>query len=307
MAFYPFGPIVPAGTPMGPPRPFSQSEWDKATEEVQNLYANNGYIYAQVRARGGPADRQRRQAGDRSALDHPGGISGHDQQDGDRRQRRDPRAGHPRSDRDAAGRPLQPRPTHPLVSERLQPRLLPAAVAVARREAGRQRRRRGHRVPGRGEANRQHQLRRVAGAGHRGRRLPGTGGAEPLRPRQARPPPVAVREEHQRFHAELHRPEHQREPDLRDDLALRLPGPVHHRRSRTPEADRWLHPVRLPVPRLPLHPHLHLVLVPADPLQRGVGGSSGSLQLQLPAPAPRSGSAFSGTPGSACRSPRAAR
>ena len=33
---------------MGPPRPFSRSDWDKATEAVQNLYANNGYIYAQV-------------------------------------------------------------------------------------------------------------------------------------------------------------------------------------------------------------------------------------------------------------------
>jgi outer membrane protein insertion porin family len=29
-------------------RPFSQSEWDGATEKLQNLYANNGYIYAQV-------------------------------------------------------------------------------------------------------------------------------------------------------------------------------------------------------------------------------------------------------------------
>jgi outer membrane protein insertion porin family len=48
MAFYPFGPVLPSGTPMGPPRPFNRTEWDKATEGVQNLYANNGYIYAQV-------------------------------------------------------------------------------------------------------------------------------------------------------------------------------------------------------------------------------------------------------------------
>jgi outer membrane protein insertion porin family len=45
---YPFGPVTPAGTPLGPPRLFSRSAWDGATEKVQNLYANNGYIYAQV-------------------------------------------------------------------------------------------------------------------------------------------------------------------------------------------------------------------------------------------------------------------
>jgi hypothetical protein len=48
MTFYPFGPIGPNGTPSGKPRPFSRSEWNEATEKVQNLYANNGYIYAQV-------------------------------------------------------------------------------------------------------------------------------------------------------------------------------------------------------------------------------------------------------------------
>ena len=47
-AYYPFGPVGPAGTPMGPPRPFSRSEWDAATEKLQTLYANNGYIYAQA-------------------------------------------------------------------------------------------------------------------------------------------------------------------------------------------------------------------------------------------------------------------
>jgi outer membrane protein insertion porin family len=47
-AFYPFGPIGPTGTPLGPPRPFSRSEWDAATEKLSTLYANNGYIYAQV-------------------------------------------------------------------------------------------------------------------------------------------------------------------------------------------------------------------------------------------------------------------
>ncbi|MGZ8397603.1 MAG: outer membrane protein assembly factor BamA [Gemmatimonadales bacterium] len=48
MTLYPFGPIGPTGAPTGKPRPFSRSEWAEATEKVQNLYANNGYIYAQV-------------------------------------------------------------------------------------------------------------------------------------------------------------------------------------------------------------------------------------------------------------------
>ncbi len=47
-AIYPFGPIGPGGTPVGDPRPFSRSSWNEATERVQKLYANNGYIYAQV-------------------------------------------------------------------------------------------------------------------------------------------------------------------------------------------------------------------------------------------------------------------
>jgi outer membrane protein insertion porin family len=47
-AYYPFGPVGPNGTPAGGSRPFSRSDWDAATEKVQNLYANNGYIYAQV-------------------------------------------------------------------------------------------------------------------------------------------------------------------------------------------------------------------------------------------------------------------
>src|ERR687893_250965 len=47
-AFYPFGPIGPNGAPQGRSRPFSRSEWNEATDKIQNLYANNGYIYAQV-------------------------------------------------------------------------------------------------------------------------------------------------------------------------------------------------------------------------------------------------------------------
>jgi outer membrane protein insertion porin family len=47
-AFYPFGPIGPNGAPQGRSPAFSRSEWNEATEKIQNLYANNGYIYAQV-------------------------------------------------------------------------------------------------------------------------------------------------------------------------------------------------------------------------------------------------------------------
>jgi outer membrane protein insertion porin family len=47
-ALYPFGPVGPDGTPLGGPRPFNRTDWDGATEKVQNLYANNGYIYAQI-------------------------------------------------------------------------------------------------------------------------------------------------------------------------------------------------------------------------------------------------------------------
>src|SRR5204863_5854469 len=47
-ALYPFGPVGPAGEPKGPPQAFNRSAWDAATEKVQNLYANNGYIYAQI-------------------------------------------------------------------------------------------------------------------------------------------------------------------------------------------------------------------------------------------------------------------
>jgi outer membrane protein insertion porin family len=48
LAFYPFGPLTAEGTPVGAGRPFSRSEWETATENLQNLYANNGYIYAAV-------------------------------------------------------------------------------------------------------------------------------------------------------------------------------------------------------------------------------------------------------------------
>jgi outer membrane protein insertion porin family len=48
MAFYPFGPVDANGSPKAGRVPFSRSDWESATEKIQNLYANNGYIYAQV-------------------------------------------------------------------------------------------------------------------------------------------------------------------------------------------------------------------------------------------------------------------
>ncbi|MBA3659307.1 MAG: hypothetical protein H0W67_06895, partial [Gemmatimonadales bacterium] len=47
-AFYPFGPMAPGGTPTRRSLPFSRADWEAATEKVQNQYANNGYIYAQI-------------------------------------------------------------------------------------------------------------------------------------------------------------------------------------------------------------------------------------------------------------------
>ena len=47
MNYYPFGQVQPGATPRVR-QPFNRSAWDKATEAVQSLYANTGYIYAQV-------------------------------------------------------------------------------------------------------------------------------------------------------------------------------------------------------------------------------------------------------------------
>src|SRR6185436_15300935 len=45
--------------------PFSRSEWESATEKLQNLYANNGYIYAQVE----PTETRRTRADAKPAID----------------------------------------------------------------------------------------------------------------------------------------------------------------------------------------------------------------------------------------------
>ena len=48
MVYYPSARVTRSGAPPGDVKPFNRSEWDAATEKVGNLYANNGYIYAQV-------------------------------------------------------------------------------------------------------------------------------------------------------------------------------------------------------------------------------------------------------------------
>ena len=103
----------------------------------------------------------------------------------------------------------------------------PPDVAPDRERPGR-----GHHLPGDREADRQRQFRRVGGAGHRARRLPRPRGAQPLRPRQARQVPVAVRPEHQRLQPALHRPVHPGEPDLGHHHALQFPAALHRRRPR---------------------------------------------------------------------------
>ena len=47
MQYFPFGPVAPGGAPRFK-LPFNRSAWEKATEGIQSLYANTGYIYAQV-------------------------------------------------------------------------------------------------------------------------------------------------------------------------------------------------------------------------------------------------------------------
>jgi outer membrane protein insertion porin family len=64
-ALYPFGPVGASGTPLGGTRPFSRSEWEAATEKLTTLYANNGYIYAQVE----PSEIRRTGAGGKPVVD----------------------------------------------------------------------------------------------------------------------------------------------------------------------------------------------------------------------------------------------
>jgi outer membrane protein insertion porin family len=64
-AFYPFGPVGANGRPLGETRPFNRTDWDGATEKVQNLYANDGYIYAQLE----PSESRRTGADGKPVVD----------------------------------------------------------------------------------------------------------------------------------------------------------------------------------------------------------------------------------------------
>ena len=235
----PFGPVGPERRRRWAAAPFSRSQWDAATEKVQNLYANNGYIYAQVEPEEIRRTGARRQAGRRSALDHPGGLARDDQQDRDRGERRDPRAGDPRGDRDAAGRPVQPGPPDPLVPERLQPRtssssrcrapdVKPSANGV------------DVDIVFRVEEKRTGNINFGASLGQG----TGVGGFLGLEE-----PNLFGRGKRGKLQWQFGKnindftlsytdPGHPGEPDLGHGLALRLPRPVHRGRSRPPEADR---------------------------------------------------------------------
>ena len=92
-------------------------------------------------------------------------------------------------------------------------------------------------LQGSGEADRQHQLRRLGGAGDRDRRLPRARGAEPVRPGQEGAPAVAVRAQHQRLHAELHRPGAVRQSRVSGTISpAQHAAAVHHRRPGQPSA-----------------------------------------------------------------------
>ena len=180
-------------------------------------------------------------------------------------------------------------------------------MATTRREADRQRGRRGHRVPGGGEADRQHQLRGIAGAGHRSGRVPRTRGAQSVRARQARPAAVAVRQEHQRLYARVHRPRHPRDPDLGYADTVQFPSALHGRRSwarrvRSAGACSWV-----PLPRVSLHPDLRL-LRPQQVIQFTEGSRTCASSSAAPtAPVPPWAAAWSAIPGSTSPSPPAAR
>ena len=229
MAFYPFGPIGPTGAPTGKPRAFSRSEWTEATEKVQNLYANNGYIYAQVQ----PEEVRRTGAVGNPLVDlhwniregSPATINKVEIVGND--------VTHERVIREA----IVMLPGDLFSRERLirsyqnvsnlgffqqplpSPDVKPAANGVDVDIVFRVEERRT------GNINFGASLGQGTGRG----RIPRAGGAQPLRPGKAGQAAVAVRPEHQRLHLELHRPRHSGEPDLRHHLALRLAGPVHRR------------------------------------------------------------------------------
>ena len=93
-------------------------------------------------------------------------------------------------------------------------------------------------------------------------------------------PPVAVRQEHQRFHSELYRSGDQREPDIGHDFALRL-GPRYTIGDLGPPGpERRLPPVRLSVRSAIATPGSTPRTASSGSVQRGVRRSCAAVQLQ---------------------------
>ena len=279
-AYYPFGPVRDDGTPVGPPRPYNRSGWESSTEKVQNLYANNGYLYAQVE----PTEIRRTTPDGKHVIDlrwavregSPATINKIEIVGNDVTHERVIREAIVMLPGDLFSRERLIRSYQNVSNLGFFQQPLPSA----RRQARGQRRGRGHHLPGGGAAHRQHQLRRVARAGDGRGRLPRPRRAKPVRPGQARKAPVAIRLEHQRLHAELYRPRHSGEPDLGDDIAVRFAGAVHHWRPGPAEAHRRIAATWIPVPGLTVYPVVHLVLLPAHPVHGRVGGHPATLPLQ---------------------------
>jgi outer membrane protein insertion porin family len=211
MAYYPFGPVNQTGTPTGEPRPFNRSEWDAATEKVQNLYANNGYIYASVvpeeTRRTGPDGKPYLDLGWTIREGSPATINkiqilGNDVTHG--RVIREAIVMLPGDlfSRERLIRSYQNVSNlgffqQPMPAPDVKPTENGVDVDVVFRVEERR-----------------------TGNINFGASL-GPGGAEPVRAREARSAPVAVRQEHQRLHPELHRSQHPGEPDFGHGVAVR--------------------------------------------------------------------------------------
>ena len=227
--YYPFGPVGSTGGPLGGPRAFSQSQWDGATEKLQNLYANNGYIYAQVE----PTEIRHTSRDGKPVVDlrwsiregSPATINKVEIVGNDVTHERVIREAIVMLPGDLFSRDRLIRSyqnvsnlgffQQPMPSPDVKPAANGVDVDITFRVEEKRT----------GNINFGASLGQGTGVGG----FLGSRGAEPVRQGQARQAAVAVRQEHQRFHAELHRSDHPGEPDLRDRHALRFPRPLHGR------------------------------------------------------------------------------
>ena len=222
--YYPFGPLSPAGTTFG--RAVQPTEWDGSTEKIQNLYANNGYIYAQV-----VPEESRRFGPDGTPMvdlrwtireGSPATINKIEIVGNDVTHERVIREAIVLLPGDLFSRDRLIRSyqnvsnlgffQQPMPSPDVEPSANGVDVDIVFRVEEKRT----------GNINFGASL----GQGTGSRRIPRPGRAQPVRPGQAGPPPVAVRQEHQRFHAQLHRSQHQGEPGLGHGVAVRLAGPI---------------------------------------------------------------------------------